>query len=79
MKEVKKKKLYIKLECHLTGPHTLSHEVSTLYIYIYILMILLLFMFSIILHLYLIKFLISISKSVQKFLFHLLSKSCIFI
>ena len=41
MKEVKKKKLNTKLECHLAGPHALSHEVSTfiyinIYIYIYI-------------------------------------------
>ena len=28
MKEVKKKRLNAKLECHLTGPQALSHEVS---------------------------------------------------
>ena len=28
--------LNAKLECHLVGPHALSHEVSALYIYIYI-------------------------------------------
>ena len=36
MKEVKKK-LNAKFECHMVGPHALSHEVFTfIYIYIYI-------------------------------------------
>ena len=33
-----KKILHAKLECHLVGPHALSHEVSA-YIYIYILIL----------------------------------------
>ena len=32
--------LHAKLECHLVGPHALSHEVSAfIYIYIYILIL----------------------------------------
>ena len=34
IKEVKKR-LNVRLECHLTGPHVLPHKV-TVYIYIYI-------------------------------------------
>ena len=38
MKEIKKK-LNAKFECHVVGPHALSHEVfAFIYIYIYIYM-----------------------------------------
>ena len=39
LNEKRLKRLNAKLECHMVGPHALSHEVSA-FIYIYILMIL---------------------------------------